>query len=126
MNEPLNDPVDTDVGLPTGVGELQVGSELELYPKVTGVPSDAARPEPFTLIVAPTGPDEGLLVTLAFATCACAGEAVLQPDTVNTSSTMKHSMSMVVIKTIFDKCSSSFIFAFPKELGQIASPTSRV
>ena len=74
---PLNAPVDTfgfEPG-PIGVNALQSG--FALYPKVIDVPSGTGvllsfidSPEPLTLIVAPTGPDGGLLVIEGTRACA--------------------------------------------------------
>ena len=115
-NQPLKLPSDFTVGCESEVLASvnpaigQVG--IALNPKMTVAPG--VRPEPFTLMVAPTGPEVGLLDASIGCKDVCAwADAVLLPSISKANNPIaKQSTSIVPVDTILSIFSFVFIFCF--------------
>ena len=74
--------------------------------------------EPPTVIGVPTGPDAGKLViepVIVASAAACAGKAAPQLSAVSANaSTAKHTISAMLVETIFDRFTPVFMLPSPK------------
>ena len=104
-NEPLNEPF---LNVLACASETIVQYVAIIYPNDTCSPSGSDQPEPLTEIVAPTGPEEGLLLMLPVVDtrCACTGETRCA---VEENTTERQNSTLVARQTLLTSLARYFI-----------------